>query len=193
MAVAFTQEQKDEIQGKLIEAGLELSGAIGFKRMTISRITKAAGVAVGSFYIFYDSKESFAKALIAETEERLMRSLMPKLTTDGTIKIKVFLDLYRDCFRPENNFLLRIKLEDWVWLKTHLAGDVFFKRDGDTERFNKILPDISGVRKDMDPGIVINFIKSIYAIYQNRETFFEESLERNVDLIFDTIYRYMKE
>ena len=49
MAVAFTQEQKDEIQGKLIEAGLELSGAIGFKRMTISRITKAAGVAVGSF------------------------------------------------------------------------------------------------------------------------------------------------
>ena len=129
MAVAFTQEQKDEIQGKLIEAGLELSGAIGFKRMTISRITKAAGVAVGSFYIFYDSKESFAKALIAETEERLMRSLMPKLTTDGTIEIKVFLDLYRDCFRPENNFLLRIKLEDWVWFKTHLAGDAFFERD----------------------------------------------------------------
>ena len=193
MAVAFTQEQKDEIQGKLIEAGLELSGTIGFKRMTISRITKAAGVAVGSFYIFYDSKESFAKALIAETEERLMRSLMPKLTTDGTIEIKVFLDQYRDCFRPENNFLLRIKLEDWVWLKTHLAGDAFFERDGDTERLNKIMPHISGVRKDIDPGIVINFIKSIYAIYQNRETFFEESLERNVDLIFDTIYRYMKE
>ena len=148
---------------------------------------------IGSFYIFYDSKESFAKTLIAETEERLMRSLMPKLTTDGTIEIKVFLDLYRDCFRPENNFLLRIKLEDWVWLKTHLAGDAFFERDGDTERLNKIMPHISGVRKDIDPGIVINFIKSIYAIYQNRETFFEESLERNVDLIFDTIYRYMKE
>ena len=60
------------------------------------------------------------------------------------------------------------------------------------DRFEKVMPYINGIRKDIDPGIVINFIKSIYAIYQNRETFFEESLQGNVDLIFDTIYRYME-
>ena len=51
MAVAFTQDQRDEIQQKLIEAGFELSTTIGFKKMTIAKITDAAGVAVGSFYI----------------------------------------------------------------------------------------------------------------------------------------------
>ena len=192
MAVAFTQEQKDGIKEKLNKAGFELSTTIGFKKMTIARITEAAGVAVGSFYLFYDSKESFAKALINETEERLMNRLLIQLENSGTIALKKFLDLFRDCYRPENNFLLKIRLEDWVWLKTHIADEAHFGRSGDSERFEKILPYISGVRKDIDPGIVINFIKSIYAIYQNRETFFEESLQGNVDLIFDTIYRYMR-
>ncbi len=193
MAIAFTNEQKDELREKLIEAGFELSTTIGFKKMTIAKITEAAGVAVGSFYIFYDSKESFAKALIQETEERLMRNLMAKLAADGTIELREFLDLYRDCYRPENNFLLRIKLEDWVWLKTHITDDSYFERSGDADRLYKILPHINCVRKDINPGVVINFIKSVYAMYQNRETFFEESLQENVDLVFDTIYRYIRE
>lgn len=193
MAVAFTKEQRDEIQEKLIEAGFELSTSIGFKKMSIARITGAAGVAVGSFYLFYDSKESFAKALITETEVRLMSGLLTQLEKSGTITLKDFLDKFRDGFRPENNFLLRIRLEDWVWLKTHIADGTYFERVGNTERFERVLPYISGIRKDIDPGIVINFIKSIYAIYQNRETFFEESIQGNVDLIFDTIYRYMRE
>ena len=171
MAVAFTQELKDEIKEKLIKAGFELSTAIGFKKMTIARITEAAGVAVGSFYLFYDSKESFAKALINETEERVMNRLLIQLEKSGTIALKKFLDLFRDCYRPENNFLLKIRLEDWVWLKTHIADEAHFGRSGDSERFEKILPYISGVRKDIDPGIVINFIMSIYAIYQNREKY----------------------
>lgn len=115
------------------------------------------------------------------------------MAADGTIELREFLDLYRDCFRPENDFLLRIKLEDWVWLNTHITDDPYFERSGDADRLYKILPHINGVRKDINPGVVINFIKSVYAIYQNRETFFEESLQENVDLIFDTIYRYIRE
>lgn len=56
-----------------------------------------------------------------------------------------------------------------------------------------MIPKIKGVRKDIDYGVVVNFIKSIYALYQNKDTVFEGSLQTNVDLIFDTIYRYMKE
>ena len=92
MAVAFTQEQRDEIQRKLIETGFELSSTIGFKKMTIAKITEAAGVAIGSFYIFYDSKENFAKALIGEMEARSMCKLTALLSNDGTITVKEFLD-----------------------------------------------------------------------------------------------------
>lgn len=192
MAIPFTQEQKDEIHGKLIEAGFELSGTIGFKKMTIAKITEAAGVAVGTFYIFYDSKESFVLALIKEAEKEAELKMATAFSKDGTIRLKKFLNTFRENFRPETNFLLKISLDDWVWLKSHLTDTSYFNTSSDRQKIEYLLPRIKGVREDIDPGVVVNFIKSIYALYQNRETLFEESLETNVDLIFDSIYRYLK-
>ena len=192
MAIPFTQEKKDEIHGKLIEAGFELSGTIGFKKMTIAKITEAAGVAVGTFYIFYDSKESFVLALIKEAEKEAELKMATAFSKDGTIPLKKFLNTFRENFRPETNFLLKISLDDWVWLKSHLTDTTYFNTSSDRQKIEYLLPRIKGVREDIDPGVVVNFIKSIYALYQNRETLFEESLETNVDLIFDSIYRYLK-
>lgn len=192
MAIAFTQEQKDEIQEKLIEAGFELSTSIGFKKMTVATVAKSAGVAVGSFYIFFDSKENFVLALIKEAEKEAELRMATVFEKDGTIPLKKFLSVFRENFRPETNFLLKISLDDWVWLKSHLTDTTYFNTSSDRQKIEYLLPRLKGVREDIDPGVVVNFIKSIYALYQNRETLFEESLETNVDLIFDSIYRYLK-
>lgn len=192
MAIAFTHEQKDEIQEKLIEAGFELSTSIGFKKMTVATVAKSAGVAVGSFYIFFDSKENFVLALIKEAEKEAELRMATVFEKDGTIPLKKFLSVFRENFRPETNFLLKISLDDWVWLKSHLTDTTYFNTSSDRQKIEYLLPRIKGVREDIDPGVVVNFIKSIYALYQNRETLFEESLETNVDLIFDSIYRYLK-
>lgn len=192
MAIAFTQEQKDEIQEKLIEAGFKLSTSIGFKKMTVATVAKSAGVAVGSFYIFFDSKENFVLALIKEAEKEAELRMATVFEKDGTIPLKKFLSVFRENFRPETNFLLKISLDDWVWLKSHLTDTTYFNTSSDRQKIEYLLPRIKGVREDIDPGVVVNFIKSIYALYQNRETLFEESLETNVDLIFDSIYRYLK-
>ena len=155
-------------------------------------IAKSAGVAVGSFYNFFASKEEFVVALINETETKAMQKMTANFSKDGTIPLKKFLDLFRENFKPENNFFLQIRLDDWVWLKIHLTDSPYFNTDNDTEKVKFMLPRLKGVREDIDPGVVVNFIKSIYALYQNRDTLFEDSLQTNVDLIFDTLYRYMK-
>ena len=89
MAIAFTQEQKDEIQEKLIEAGFALSTSIGFKKMTVATVAKSAGVAVGSFYIFFDSKENFVLALIKEAEKEAELRMATVFEKDGTIPFHV--------------------------------------------------------------------------------------------------------
>ena len=192
MAIAFTNEQRDIIRGKFIEAGFELSTTIGFKKMTVAMVAKSAGVAVGSFYIFFDSKENFVLALIQEAEKEAELRMATVFEKDGTIPLKRFLSVFRENFRPETNFLLKISLDDWVWLKSHLTDTTYFNTSSDRQKIEYLLPRLKGVREDIDPGVVVNFIKSIYALYQNRETLFEESLETNVDLIFDSIYRYLK-
>ena len=161
--------------------------------MTIAMIAKNTGVAVGTFYNFFASKEEYVVAMIRDTEVKYEKEMASHFSKDGTIALKKFLGVFRENFKPENNFLLRIKLDDWVWLKSHISDSAYLNTANDLKKYEFMFAKIRGIRKDAEPGVVVNFIKSIYALYQNRDTLFEESLQTNVDLIFDALYRYLKE
>ena len=193
MAGGFTEEQRNIIRAELIASGYELSVKCGIKKMTVAMVANAAKVAVGSFYNFFDSKESFVIALMEEYEKNAMKQMSEHFLNDGTITLKEFLSIYRENYKPENNFLLQIGLNDWVWFKSHLKDSVYLNKTSELEKYEFMFTKIKGIRQDADPGVVVNFIKSIYAMYQNKDTLFEESLQTNVDLIFDSIYRYLKE
>lgn len=192
MSHVFTEEKKQEIRQNIIETAIELTKTIGFKKMNIKTISNKVGISTGSFYTFFDSKENLAIELIHELEINSFKKIEEYLKKYNKIPLEVFIKIYREFFRPENNFLLCLKLEDWVWLKTHIKDQNHFNNITDIEKTKSILPYIQGTKKDINLEVVINFIKSIYSMYQNKETFFEESLETNVDMIFDTIYKYAK-
>ena len=192
MTPAFTDEQKAGIRQRLISSGIELSLTLGLKKMTVALVANAAGVAVGTFYKFFDSKESFVVAMIKDFEERAYAQTV-SFFTDGRIELKRFMEVFREYFRPENNFFLRLYRDDWTWCLTHIKDSEYFASDSSEKRIMALVPHIDGIRKDADMRVAANFIKGIYSIYQNRETMFEDVLEKNVDLIFDAMYRYMKE
>ena len=193
MAGGFSDKERVEIRQRLLNSGYELSTKVGIKKMTIAMIAKNTGVAVGTFYNFFASKEEYVVAMIRDTEVKYEKEMASHFSKDGTIALKKFLEVFRENFKPENNFLLRIKLDDWVWLKSHISDSAYLNTANDLKKYEFMFAKIRGIRKDAEPGVVVNFIKSIYALYQNRDTLFEESLQTNVDLIFDALYRYLKE
>ena len=193
MAGGFTEKERVEIRQRLLDSGYELSTEIGIKKMTIAMIAKNSEVAVGTFYNFFASKEEYVVAMIRDTEVKYEKEMASHFSKDGTIALKKFLGVFRENFKPENNFLLRIKLDDWVWLKSHISDSAYLNTANDLKKYEFMFAKIRGIRKDAEPGVVVNFIKSIYALYQNRDTLFEGSLQTNVDLIFDALYRYLKE
>ena len=193
MAGGFTEKERVEIRQRLLDSGYELSTEIGIKKMTIAMIAKNSEVAVGTFYNFFASKEEYVVAMIRDTEVKYEKKMASHFSKDGTIALKKFLEVFRENFKPENNFLLRIKLDDWVWLKSHISDSAYLNMANDLKKYEFMFAKIRGIRKDAEPGVVVNFIKSIYALYQNRDTLFEGSLQTNVDLIFDALYRYLKE
>ena len=193
MAGGFSVEEREEIEKRLLKSGYELCTKVGLKKMTVAMIAKSSGIAVGSFYNFHASKEDFVVAMIRDTEEEFEKKMAAHFSKDGTITLEKFLEVFRENFMPENNILLRMKLDDWVWLKYHVKDSVYLNKTNDLKKYEFMFTKLKGIRHDAEPGVVVNFIKSIYALYQNRETLFEESLQTNVDLIFDAIYRYLKE
>ncbi|MCX8557874.1 TetR/AcrR family transcriptional regulator [Mycolicibacterium mucogenicum] len=58
MAVAFRPDEKDRIVRVLVETAERLFATQGLKKTSLDELVQPAGIAKGSFYAFFDSKES---------------------------------------------------------------------------------------------------------------------------------------
>lgn len=67
---------------KLLDAAAEEFGEKGFHEASVSSITRRAGVALGSFYTYFDSKDALFRALVADMSENVRTSARSALT-DG--------------------------------------------------------------------------------------------------------------
>ena len=190
MPANFTEEQREQIREKLLGIGYDMIREIGLKRMKVSMIAERADIATGTFYHFFDSKESFVKALTQEQDREMEQKLAGMLLPSGKISLDQAIHLFRDSFRKENNILMELTLDDWVWLKTHTTKDGLFFAVHDEQEATHYLSYVDGIRPDLDIRIIINFFKTIYSMAQNRDTFIEDVFETNIDMIFDCIYRY---
>lgn len=59
---------------KLLDASAVEFGAKGFHEASVSSITRRAGVALGSFYTYFDSKEALFKALVQDLSGQVKTS-----------------------------------------------------------------------------------------------------------------------
>lgn len=190
MPANFTEEQRQEIREKLIAVGYDLIREMGLKKMKVSIIAERADIATGTFYHFFESKEAYVEVLICEQDLKSQAQLVPLLQANGKLTLEQAIRWFRDSFRKENNILMELTLDDWVWLKTHRTKDGLFSPSHDADEAMRYLSFVDGVRPDLDIRIIINFFKTIYSMAQNRDTFIDEVFETNIDMIFECIYNY---
>lgn len=82
MARGFTDREREIIRNHLIEVGRNLFGTYGLKKTSIEDLTKAVGIAQGSFYTFFNSKEE----LYLEVMDREGEVIKEKLLREDNIK-----------------------------------------------------------------------------------------------------------
>ena len=187
----------------------ELMAITGLGRNTADRIGIECGakIKIGRrcLYKAQKMKDYFDKCeeIGANAEVKYEKEMASHFSKDGTIALKKFLEVFRENFKPENNFLLRMKLDDWVWLKSHISDGAYLNISNDLRKYEFMFAKIKGIRKDAEPGVVVNFIKSIYTLYQNRELCaygeklesfdikrFNKNIVDPIKLIFDkTVYQ----
>lgn len=164
----------------------------GLKRMTISKLAERCGIAKGTFYHFFDSKEEFVFTLFAEEEGRNFQEFLTLLHGRSKMPLEEMMRWYRSLFIFDTNLFMSFKTEDFMWLKKHFSAYGMFNPKNDKIQAEKLFSKVDGVRPDCDLGVVVNFIKSIYSMTENLDSFCRESIDTNIDLIFETIYQYVK-
>ena len=160
MPVSFSDDERQTIQNSLLQKGKELFGRYGLRRTSISDLTKAAGIAQGSFYLFYESKEELYFDILEREEQHLAEVItnnlsQEKLTRKGLkkslqrsldlicenafIKTLVENDEYRHLIRK----IPAEKMSDHLLAEYRLIGAVSrrFRKEG---RLRKVRPEVLG-------------------------------------------------
>jgi AcrR family transcriptional regulator len=91
MAVAFTVLEKQRIAQALVDTAEDLFTTQGLKKTSLDELVGPAGIAKGSFYAFFDSKESlYLEVMLRRAPQittRLSAVLVHPIAEDGLIAV----------------------------------------------------------------------------------------------------------
>jgi AcrR family transcriptional regulator len=76
----------EDRKAKLYESAKALFSEIGFKDTGVADIARRAGVAVGTFYLYFPSKDALFIEIFKDENERMLRGAMDGLNLDGDPK-----------------------------------------------------------------------------------------------------------
>ena len=159
--------------------------------MSVSKLTSECGIAKGSFYNFYESKETFILALFEYTSEKINEMFAKKLNGREQMTVHEFFEFYREYINSGYDIITNGKVEDFFWLKENMGENFNFKSDSAKETFSIFLRFISDAREDFDSGVVVNLVKAVYALKEHRDTMCVESLDESIDMIFKMLENYL--
>lgn len=191
MPVAFSDEEMKRIRFGLIRAGIRLSRELGLQKMSVEKLTAAVGIAKGSFYLFFASKEDFILAVAEYAGGETQKMLASRLNGRKQMSAHEFVGFYRDYLHSEFDLMNGLTVADFFWLKKHIRKQTLFDPGAQVQTAQQWLSLISDVREGVDAGTFVNLIKSIYAIREHSDTMVKGSLENSIQILLRTIEIYI--
>lgn len=191
MSRGFNEHEKEFIKNALIEQGKILFGKFGFQKTSILEITKSVGIAQGTFYNFFKSKEELY-FFILEMEEKEIKEQFASIDifekNEPKKEIKSILrnmmqtvetnPLIRDLYFGDNMEILLKKLPPES-LEKH------FKNDADS-----LLPLLEkwkseGIILEVNPEIIAGVLRSLFVLTLHQKEIGEEVYQETMDLFID--------
>ena len=191
MPTAFTDEELEHIRSALIQAGIRLSKELGLQKMSVEKLTAAVGIAKGSFYMFFGSKEDFILEVAEYTGAQTQEMLLSRLNGRRKMSAHEFMEFFSEYLHSDFDLMNGLTVEDFFWLKKHIKKQVLFDPDEQIKTAELWLSLINDVRPGADAGTFVNLIKSIYAIREHSDTMVKASMESSVQVLLRTIEVYV--
>src|SRR5690625_67293 len=199
MSRGFNDNEKQLITNALIEQGRVLFSKYGFQKTSIVEITKNVGIAQGTFYNFFNSKEELYFVILEMEEEKIKEQLAhtdifkdnePKQAIKQTIRKLINTvesnPLIRELYFGSNmkNMLKKIPPET---LEKHFKNDTA-----------SLVPLIEkwkseGVTLTENPEIITGVLRSLFLLTLHEKeigvTIYEKTINLLIDLIVDGLVK----
>src|SRR5437660_3795938 len=99
--------KSEETRGRILTSAMELFRSHGFEETTMREIAQEAGVALGSAYYYFESKEALVMAFYQQAAEDMHPLIVQALSEQKDLarRIRAVLDVKFRYFEPNRKFL----------------------------------------------------------------------------------------
>ncbi|WP_309123253.1 TetR/AcrR family transcriptional regulator [Paenibacillus sp.] len=190
MVKRFSESEKEVIRSKLVAEGRELFAERGLQKTGVAEITSRAGIAQGTFYLFFDSKEALFFEILQREEENIRTALFDKhLTGDGRVSREGFERFLMDSlFSIRRHPLIRHLYDERTMesLFRKLPPETLAAHASKDEE--TLLPFIDRGQREgwlvpAEPGAIVNLIRSAVLLSFQRERIGEPSFDATLRLL----------
>lgn len=164
MPRALTEQEKCRQCKRLLEKGKDVVLSHGIKKVSIDEITRAAGMAKGSFYQHFESKEQYMLELIVQVHRQIF-SLAERALLGGSDLRENARGLLSSLFHmPEMIFFSKYYHEIDELLDTLADHEVQSAEEMEVGMFEELLTAAGIDTQKVKPGVVHNFVHTLYMI-----------------------------
>jgi AcrR family transcriptional regulator len=196
MARAFSDSNKDRIKHTLLQKGREYFIKYGLKKTSVDELARAAGIAKGSFYKFFDSKEALFLAIHEQSEGKMRTDLMQTIHRAIKPADKLRLFFKSSFLMLEDDPLMSIiftngELEN---LSGVMTSEEFKEHYRQAIVYMKELIgqwQAEGIIKPLDAEVAGNMIASVFYIFLQKENLGEAMYARVTDMLVECLVSYM--
>lgn len=188
----FSKQEKEKIKQDLKDKGKQLFTVFGLKKTSVADLTTAVGVAQGTFYLFYPSKEELYFELLEEEEQAVRRYLSAAyLQTDSPMTRERFRRFLRESLRmlEENAFLQQLYDEELVEsLFRKLPPETLERHYGDD--YDELYPFLAegqrqGWMRNGSPDAMVSLIRSFVLFSLQKKRIGEAHYEQTMGLLIE--------
>jgi len=200
MPRALTEQERCRLCQRLLEKGKDLLFIHGIKKMSVDDVVKAAGMAKGSFYHHFESKEKFLCQLIMEIRTQIFNEMrnfsLRSNDVNNATQINKTREFLMNLFHlPQMKFFFK-NCKDINEFFSVFRGDPDFENYEqetgyiDADLFSELI-ELSGVNtKKLKSGIVHNYMHTLYFMIEC-DLMIEDDLPQTFDLIMDSLIKYI--
>ena len=192
------QESKQESKkDQIMKSALKLFSKHGYHETAVSKIADQAGVAKGTVYWYFDSKEKLFLEIIITGIESLNQKLeerVAKLNDNSIEKIKVFIELYLEFFK-EGEDTAKIVQESSVSFDEYFHKEMVKQRQLAIDNLAEIIKEGKNnnkIKNEIDEQEVANLILGTLFGGYNPHVYQLTDVEEKVDFISNIILNGIK-
>lgn len=188
----FGENENKIIVKKLMETGLELFSKHGLKKTSIKDLTTEAGIAQGSFYNFFDSKEDLFFTILESEENEIENHMKDMILRSGSAKEAIKITLQETCSLFDKTPLLRRIYEsnDYELMVRKLQPEKLVKHQkNDTELVTNTIMRVQTEDEviKIDPEIISGILRGITLLNLHREEIGKDIYPEIIHVLADAI------